>query len=68
MNLAWYCHNWDFETICSNKFDDAFQWKLTEMPDYKLNAIMTDFQYELPLQVIWNFTLIILYLHFPNLI
>jgi len=39
-------------TSCSNKFKNEFQWKSTEMPDYKLNAIMNDFQYEIPLQVI----------------
>jgi hypothetical protein len=40
------------QNTCQNTFADEFQWTFTEMPDYKLNAIMTDFQYEIPLQVI----------------
>lgn len=52
---------------CSTcKDSDWFQWIFTEMPDYKLNAIMTEFQYELPLQVISNSTLILLYLYFQT--
>lgn len=47
-----------------NEMSDQFQWKFTEKfdpkepenkTDYVLNAIMTDFEYEMPLEVICSF-------------
>jgi hypothetical protein len=31
--------------------EDFIQWRFSEMPDYKLNAIMTDLKYVYSLQV-----------------